>query len=954
MAGDLKFEAELVDKITPELRNIQGEINKVNTAFGLLKTRLASIGFGALITGAVQYAAAIDDVASSTGIATENVIGFAKAFTQFGGSTEGALTGLARFQNLIDDAVKGNKQAQENFSKLGITLSDLGKLSEQDLLRKTIKGLSELPKGAERTAAAMTLLGKSAATVNFDDVNDNLDRLISKSQSSARAVEAAAAAEEKFGVAIDTFKVKLLETLEPISRFFAAIDPKAIESFVEKLVELGKIIAIIGGAFAVFKYAVTPLRNFGSELVALSVQGYTTKEALGSIFGPFLDKLKSATGGQLKGFKNEISLLGGAFKNTAESGMKGATGLERFGVALSALSLLISRVLGWITLLYAAFEVLNSVLKMFGVDLVDALDKAGAKMANILGIAYKTEEQKKKELDDQNKLNKAKEDEAKQAERKREVLAYFQEQLDKEKQKLDQVVISYKDQQQEQLKKFALQTKSLTLTEEQALAEQTRAEAEDARLKAIKPLQDQINSIKEKGAKATEMETALLPELAKKIGEINASYKSNEPLREKELADRLRILNITKEQAFQQDLLNKVASARQTRQSSQEDFDRQTKLLGLSEDQRLEVERLDTVQKNYLSGIQPLLDQHAQLTQKINNLKELGNQDLAKEEEQLAKIRIQLQGLTADYQNSLQGEQASIQERRKSLDDTQLRLFGTKSLIDLTQKLQTLEDQRAGLNLGSLEKQYQAIDIAARDSAESELQAYAARRNILRDQVPASVVEEYYKKATEGSERLKISTRSLYNESRDFGTGWTQAFNSYVENSQNAATQAKTYFDIMSKGIEDSIVRFVQTGKLSFKDLANSLIAEFVRMEAKAAVAKLFPKEAGGGGGGLFDIVKGIGSAIFGGFRASGGPVMANRPYVVGERGPEMFVPNTNGSIVPNNQLTQQQPAMVTNVNYNIQAVDAMSFKQMVARDPEFIYNVTEQARRNLPQRSRR
>jgi hypothetical protein len=39
------------------------------------------------------------------------------------------------------------------------------------------------------------------------------------------------------------------------------------------------------------------------------------------------------------------------------------------------------------------------------------------------------------------------------------------------------------------------------------------------------------------------------------------------------------------------------------------------------------------------------------------------------------------------------------------------------------------------------------------------------------------------------------------------------------------------------------------------------------------------------------------------GNRALGGPVMGNTPYIVGERGPELFVPNSSGKIVPNNEL---------------------------------------------------
>jgi len=39
------------------------------------------------------------------------------------------------------------------------------------------------------------------------------------------------------------------------------------------------------------------------------------------------------------------------------------------------------------------------------------------------------------------------------------------------------------------------------------------------------------------------------------------------------------------------------------------------------------------------------------------------------------------------------------------------------------------------------------------------------------------------------------------------------------------------------------------------------------------------------------------------GYAASGGPVSAGKPYIVGELGPELFMPNTGGTIIPNNKL---------------------------------------------------
>ena len=53
-------------------------------------------------------------------------------------------------------------------------------------------------------------------------------------------------------------------------------------------------------------------------------------------------------------------------------------------------------------------------------------------------------------------------------------------------------------------------------------------------------------------------------------------------------------------------------------------------------------------------------------------------------------------------------------------------------------------------------------------------------------------------------------------------------------------------------------------------------------------------------------VVAGIGGLIdkvFGGFKASGGPVTSGTSYIVGERGPELFTPSRSGSIIPNHAL---------------------------------------------------
>jgi len=175
--------------------------------------------------------------------------------------------------------------------------------------------------------------------------------------------------------------------------------------------------------------------------------------------------------------------------------------------------------------------------------------------------------------------------------------------------------------------------------------------------------------------------------------------------------------------------------------------------------------------------------------------------------------------------------------------------------------------------------------------------------------------------------------------SRTWSDGWDKAFGAYKDSAQNAAEQSTTYFNTFTNGFEDAIVNFVKTGKLNFKDLANSLIADFARIQAKKLLLGLMDMGGGGGSGGLL-------STIFGGGRANGGPVGVGGAYMVGERGPEMFIPKNAGTIIPNGAMGG---GSLTQVTYNIQAADAASFRQMIARDPEFLYAVTEKGRSSVP-----
>jgi hypothetical protein len=112
----------------------------------------------------------------------------------------------------------------------------------------------------------------------------------------------------------------------------------------------------------------------------------------------------------------------------------------------------------------------------------------------------------------------------------------------------------------------------------------------------------------------------------------------------------------------------------------------------------------------------------------------------------------------------------------------------------------------------------------------------------------------------------------------------------------------------LANGITDVITGTKSLGA-AFKDIARSIIGDILQMTVKMLIFRAISGLFGGGGisapgGGSVPLNMATGPLAslpggFGGFRASGGPVTAGTGYVVGERGQELFVPSSNGTIVP-------------------------------------------------------
>lgn len=130
-----------------------------------------------------------------------------------------------------------------------------------------------------------------------------------------------------------------------------------------------------------------------------------------------------------------------------------------------------------------------------------------------------------------------------------------------------------------------------------------------------------------------------------------------------------------------------------------------------------------------------------------------------------------------------------------------------------------------------------------------------------------------------------------------------------------------------------------------FQQSMTSLISEALRggNGISGALSGLFGGGGGGGGGllgGLFGggggFLGGIGSLL--GF-ADGGRPPTNRPSIVGERGPELFVPDSAGTVVPNHAMGGG-----SNVTFNINAISTQTGTQFLLDNKQSIVNMIQQA----------
>lgn len=328
------------------------------------------------------------------------------------------------------------------------------------------------------------------------------------------------------------------------------------------------------------------------------------------------------------------------------------------------------------------------------------------------------------------------------------------------------------------------------------------------------------------------------------------------------------------------DLPKKIANAQEQLKQAQElaantgmDIDRQA----VSTWQK-EVERLQAQQDALVARTQESQDRASQgraqaeadaRTEKaLGRLKEMKKElaDLGTPAEKIASVRAAL-SQTVDELNRLRNPDGS---NNGAVNDA------IRAAEELTRRrVAALEkgDTEATSARNKVQREAEQVYNATRTAAESYAQEMERLNGLLKS---GAIDQETFNRAAENARE------KLESQSKGAVAGFSSAIKSYLEGVQDVAGQVENLTSSALTGIEDAFVSLATTGKVSVKDMANSIIADMARIAVRQAITgplasglqSALGGSAGAGaasGGGLFS---GIGSwlgSLFGGGKAEGG-----------------------------------------------------------------------------------
>ncbi|WP_456254880.1 phage tail tape measure protein [Pseudomonas iridis] len=250
-------------------------------------------------------------------------------------------------------------------------------------------------------------------------------------------------------------------------------------------------------------------------------------------------------------------------------------------------------------------------------------------------------------------------------------------------------------------------------------------------------------------------------------------------------------------------------------------------------------------QQNSLIGLQ--VDGTKSLGAEAKRLLELEQQiaDL-KDKKTLTATQKQILAM-ADLNLAQQRQNAALEKenelRKIATEELQKLAAFQSNLASQLAKAQTgLDNNLAGMGMGDQQRQRLQDQLNIQQQYQSQLDALEQQHN------EGRISDNLYGQETEALRsalQARLAMQQQYytavdQAQSDWSLGASSAFQTYSEQARDVAGQTRNLFTNAFGAMEDSIIEFVRTGKLSFKDLADGIIADLIRIQVRQAAVGIF------------------------------------------------------------------------------------------------------------------
>jgi hypothetical protein len=922
------------DKTSKSLESVKKTTDKLSDSTDKLKEVLLGIGVAKIAGDFLTYAKEVKSASTATGVAINTVNDFAKAVGRAGGDTSRAVGDVIDFTAELNNAKQGSAGAQAELSQLGISLRDLGTLSNEELFKKTIENLAKMEDASMRNALAVKYLGRNFKDIDVKEVYAGMN----SGKDNTAAIESAAAAMKNFNIVISGFKQGIISAIQPLTAFVGSLSTDTLKSIGDLAASIAtaaaaitaisgvlKVASVVGGIFATqMLLAKTGVLMMATEVAKQSYRfaaAFATMKMAAVAFTGVTTQIAVGTAGAALGM-SQMAAVTAVAAGRITGTIATITGpiaaavfiLKNFFLMLwnvvtkFALGMVaaFSKLLGPIALVITAIQVLDIALEAaFDIKLIDTfmsyLKKAYYGVKDFLGLKPDMPDQ----TDAESKRLKERAEAVKAQEKETQRVVDANRGVVLEAQK---TVEAYR-QQFVQLKRAEQLSVSMLGLEGESLANaQKMADLETSYLNEKTQLQQKFNDLKRAASGGTVEEqqafAAFGAVYGKTLKEIDAEYikqkndltqiLSTNTLLKAQETERLKVLE------RRSVLEEAIRAANDKRQ----DIRFQAKLAG----------------KNPLEGlVLPPLKITADMSEAEREITEANRR--VQENALLGPLKI-----TADMSEV---EKAAVQSNQR------INEFLKTAVHDVQQQFAQIQEEarKAALEAGRA--------VAAGFSDDGDGLTPERSRELAEGL--ARIAEQY-----RGIAREQTVTLMKANE---FSTGWSEAFRSYADSATNAANMGRQAFESVASAMTNSIDEFVRTGKFSFGDFAKSVIADLLKMITKQQIFNALKMAGGSDAGGMFS---GVGKML--GF-AEGGQPPLNKPSIVGENGPELFVPRSAGTVIPNGGFGQPAPQPVvnniTNVTNNVSAIDAAGVAKLFSDNRRTLFGAVSQAEKEMPVRGR-